>query len=176
MKKHCMVLIAAITACCVFYMGASASDWATSAGSCYAQGDKYLDVGIPIPMYPAGVHAAFDYAFHDAISGGGGIGFRYYYAATPWYGNNGAYITFLGRAAFHPFNLRVLEDKIKVRDKLDVYVGPTFWIAPCLNGYVPDWGVREFVGARWHFSPKFCVFVEDCGGFGWLDAGITFKF
>ncbi|HUI92892.1 MAG TPA: hypothetical protein VLX68_11650 [Chitinivibrionales bacterium] len=174
MLKHCSIA-ATIIACLVFSTGAFAADWATSAGSCYAAGDKYLDVGIPIPMYPAGVHAAFDYAFHDAISGGGGIGFRYYYGWSSWYYNS-FYLTFLGRAAFHPFNLKVLEDKIKVRDKLDVYVGPCFWVAPSLNGYVPDWGVREFIGLRWHFSPKFCLFVEDCGGFGFLDGGITFKF
>jgi hypothetical protein len=176
MKKHCSVLIAAIAACCVFYSAASAADWATSAGSCYAQGDKYLDVGIPLPMYPAGVHAAFDYAFHDAISGGGGMGFRYYYGWSAWYYNS-VYITFLGRAAFHPFNLKVLEDKIKVRDKLDVYAGLTTWIGASLNGFSPDWPwLREYIGLRWHFSPKFCLFVEDCGGFGWLDGGITFKF
>jgi hypothetical protein len=172
MKKQYSVLIAAIAACCVFYTGAYAAEWATSAGSCYAKGDKYLDVGIPLPMYPAGVHVAFDYAFHDAISGGGGIGFRYYYGGP-------AYLTFLGRAAFHPFNLQVLSEKIKVRDKLDVYAGPTFWFGPSLNGWGgwhPDWWIREFIGARWHFSPRFCVFVEDCGGFGYLDGGITFKF
>jgi hypothetical protein len=174
MNKRCSVLIAVIAACCVFYTGASAADWATSAGSCYAQGDKYLDVGIPLPMYPAGVHAAFDYAFHDAISGGGGIGFRYYYGWSSWYYNS-AYVTFLGRAAFHPFNLKVLEDKIKVRDKLDVYGGLTTWVGPSLNGYGVDWGVREYLGMRWHFASKFCLFVEDCGGFGFLDAGITFK-
>ncbi len=146
----------------------SACNWATSAGSCYAKGDKNLDVGIPIPEFPLGVHAAFDYGFHDAISGGGGVGFRYYYG-------DAAYLTFLVRAAFHPFNLKVLEDKIKIRDKLDVYAGPTFWVAPSLNGFVPDLWFREYIGARWHFNQKISVFLEDCGGFGWLDGGISFK-
>jgi hypothetical protein len=169
MKKHCSVIIMAVAACWIFSGNAAAADWSTSIGSCYAQGDKILDVGIPIPMYPAGVHAAFDYGFHDAISGGGGIGFRYYYGGA-------AYLTFLVRAAFHPFNLTVLQDKIKVRDKLDVYVGPTFWFGPSLNGYLPDWWFREYIGARWHFTPNISVFLEDCGGFGWLDGGISFKF
>jgi hypothetical protein len=119
-------------------------------------------------MYPLGVHCAFDYGFHDAISGGGGIGMRYYYGTSP------VYFTFLGRAAFHPFNLKVWADKIKVRDKLDVWVGPTAWFAPAINGW-PDWGVREYLGARWHFTPKIGVFLEDCGGFGFIDGGLTIQ-
>jgi hypothetical protein len=175
MKKHVLFLIATVAVCCISSSNAPASDWATSMGSCYTQGDKYLDVGTSLPFYPLGVHAAFDYGFHDAISAGGGIGFRYYYAYSSWYWNS-AYLTFLARGAFHPFNLTVLQDKIRVRDKLDVYAGLTTWVGPSLNGYRPDWGVREYLGMRWHFAPKFCLFVEDCGGFGWLDAGITFKF
>jgi hypothetical protein len=168
-KKLVLLVCTALAGCLVLSTNAAAADWATSSGSCYAQGDKYIDVGIPIPEFPLGVHGAFDYGFHDAISGGGGIGFRYYYG-------DAAYLTFLGRAAFHPFNLQVLADKIKIRDKLDVYAGPTFWIGPSLNGYVPDWWVREYIGARWHFNQKICVFLEDCGGFGYLDGGISFKF
>ncbi len=169
MKKRWLPCWAALTACFAFSTAVAASDWATSDGSCYAKHDMYLDVGIPLPMYPAGVHAAFDYAFTDAISGGGGMGFRYYYGAE-------SYFTFLARAAFHPFNLTVWHDKVKVRDKLDIYGGLTTWIGPSLNGYDPDWGIREYIGMRWHFAPKFCLFVEDCGGFGYVDGGITFKF
>jgi hypothetical protein len=169
MKKFRALLAFAAGACFALSTNVAAADWATSEGSCYAKGDKNLDVGIPIPEYPLGVHAAFDYGFHDAISGGGGIGFRYYYGDV-------AYLTFLGRAAFHPFNLKVLADKIKVRDKLDVYAGPTFWIAPSLNGFDPQWWIREYLGARWHFNPKLSVFLEDCGGFGYIDGGISFKF
>jgi hypothetical protein len=169
MKKRLFSVIAAIAFGIVFSTSAIATEWSTSRGSCFAKGDKYLDVGIPLPMFPAGAHAAFDYAFHDAISGGGGMGFRYYYGSS-------AHLTFVFRGAFHPFNLVVLQDKINVRDKLDVYVGPAFWVGPSLNGYAPDIWAREFFGARWHFTPKLSAFIEDCGGFGYLDGGITFKF
>lgn len=175
MKKHVVLLCTVLSACLVLSTNVAA-DWATGSGSCYARGDKYLDLGMSLPVFMIGTHVAFDYAFHDAISGGGGIGFRYYYSDATWYPWDAAYITFLGRAAFHPFNLTVWADKIKVRDKLDVWVGPTFWIAPSLNGYVPDWGIREYLGARWHFTPKLGVFLEDCGGFGFIDGGLTFQF
>jgi hypothetical protein len=164
MKRRYSVLIAAIAACCVFYTGACASDWATSAGSCYAKGDMYISAGIPI--YPFGINAAFDYGFHDAISGGGGIGFR-----TFIYSN---YFNFVGRAAFHPFNLKVLEDKIKVRDKFDVFVGLSPYFGIGLGNYL-DWGIWPYMGGRWQFAPRFSLFVEECPGFGYLNVGINFK-
>ena len=172
MKKFRALLALAAGACFALSMNVAAADWATSEGSCYAKGDKYIDVGIPLFFFPAvGVHGAFDYGFSDAISGGGGMGFLYDYGTTD------AYMSILARAAFHPFNLTVLKDKIKVRDKIDVYGGLTTWIGPSFNGYVPNWGIREYLGARWHFAPKFCLFVEDCSGFGYLfDGGISFKF
>ncbi len=167
--KNRVSKLAIVIAIQIFSVSAiQAADWATSEGSCYAKGDKNLDVGIPIPMYPLGVHAAFDYGFHDAISAGGGIGFRSY-----WF--EPTYLTFVFRGAFHPFNLAVLKDKIKVRDKLDVYIGPAFYFGPSLDGYVPDVWFREYIGARWHFSSKISCFLEDCGGFGYIDGGISFK-
>jgi hypothetical protein len=150
---------------------AQASDWATGEGSCFAKGDKILDVGIPFPAFQIGVHGAFDYAFHDAISAGGGVGFFYTY---PYLGEQ-AYFTFVVRGAFHPFNLSALKDKIKVRDKLDTYVGLTLYGGPSLSGDPFMFWPREYIGARWHFSPKISVFLEDCGGFGWFDGGISFK-
>jgi hypothetical protein len=148
--------------------GIWAEEWATSIGSCYAKGDKIIDVGMPLPFFQIGVHGAFDYGFHDAISGGGGFGFRHTY----WSGDD--FLTFLGRAAFHPFNLSVLQDKIKVRDKLDTYAGLTFFFSAGL-GNDPEFWVREYIGARWHFSPKISCFLEDCPGFGYLDGGISFN-
>jgi len=145
-----------------------AQDWATSQGSCYAKGEKIIDAGMPFPFFQVGVHGAFDYGFSDAISGGGGIGFKHYY----WWGEN--YVTFVGRAAFHPFNLKVLSDKIRVRDIFDVYAGPTFYFGPGL-GNDPEWGIREFIGARWFFAPKMALVLEDCPGFGYLDVGVSFK-
>jgi len=74
-----------------------------------------------------GFFGSFDYGFHDAISGGiasgfNGHGWRYYQYFT---------IPFAVRAAFHPFNLKVIADKIKIRNKMDVYVGlATGWSSP----------------------------------------------
>ena len=152
-----------------------AEDWATSQGSCYAKGDKIVDVGIPFPFFQIGVHGAFDYAFHDAISAGGGIGFHYNYAYLGDGVGDIAYFSFVLRGAFHPFNLSVLRDKIRIRDKLDVYGGMTLIAGPSLNGDSYLFPVREFFGARWHFAPKVSVFLEDCGGFGYLDGGISFN-
>jgi hypothetical protein len=149
----------------LFTTGLMAADWAESDGSCYAKGDKNLSFGIP--LYPFGVNAAFDYGFHDAISGGGAIAFRTYYFSPN-------YLTFLGRAAFHPFNLAALKDKIKVRDKLDVYVGPTMWLGIGL-GNSPDHWIREYIGARFYFSPKLSVFAEDCAGLGYINVGLSLK-
>jgi hypothetical protein len=169
MKKS-IIALSTIAAVLLFSAaGARAQEWATSAGSCFAKGDKIIDVGIPVPFFQLGVHGAFDYGFHDCISGGGGFGFRHTY----W--SDYDYFTFLGRAAFHPFNLAVLQDKIKVRDKLDTYAGLTFFFGAGMGNY-PDWGVREYIGARWHFSPKISCFLEDCAGFGYLDGGISFNF
>jgi hypothetical protein len=169
MAKQCHRFLAVVALIAFSASGILASDWATSEGSCYAKGDKILDVGVPLPFYPLGVSAAFDYGFHDAISAGGGVGFRTY-----WF--DPTYLTFLVRGAFHPFNLAVLKDKIKVRDKIDVYGGLTTWFGISTDGYDPDVWVREYIGARWHFSQKLSLFVEDCGGFGYFDGGISFRF
>ena len=140
-----------------------ASDWATGTGSCYSQGDKTLDIGLPIPL---GLHANFDYGFHDAISGGIGIGF-----VNEW--NRGTYGAFMLRGAFHPFNLTAWSKDISGRDKFDLYLGLSVNIG---NTYYFDYWLRELIGCRWYFTPKIGLFLEDCGGFGYLDFGFSFKF
>jgi len=174
MKKVC-AHFAVMCALVVFAVSTvRAEGWATGAGSCYAKGDKILDIGIPFPFFQLGVHGAFDYGVHDAISVGGGMGFHYNYAYLGFTGGN-TYVTFLARAAFHPFNLSALQDKIKIRDKLDVYGGLTLFAGPSLNGGDFLFPLREYFGARWHFSPKISAFLEDCAGFGYLDGGISFN-
>jgi hypothetical protein len=172
-QYHRFLLVVALIAFSA--SGIWAGDWATSEGSCYVKGDKILDVGIPFPFFQIGVHGAFDYAFHDAISAGGGIGFHYNYPYLGYGTGDIAYIAFVLRGAFHPFNLTVLKDKIRVRDKLDAYAGLTFFVSPSLDGDVPPPWPREFIGARWHFSSKISCFLEDCPGFGYLDGGISFN-
>ncbi len=168
MRANTVKALLVLSAILFGYRAGFCEDWATSQGSCYEKGEKIIDAGIPFPFFQVGVHGAFDYGFHDAISGGGGIGFKHNY----WWGEN--YLTFVGRAAFHPFNLKVLHDKIKVRDIFDVYAGPTFYFGPGLGNF-PEWGIREFIGARWFFAPKMALVLEDCPGFGYLDVGMSFK-
>jgi hypothetical protein len=172
MKRSCsrFALFCAFVA--IAATGMHAEEWATGVGSCFAKGDKIIDVGIPFPFFQIGAHGAFDYAFLDAISAGGGIGVQYTY---PYLGGDVAYLSFVLRGAFHPFNLSALRDKIKIRDRLDVYGGLALIAGPALDGNSYLFPVREFLGARWHFSPKISCFLEDCGGFGYLDGGISFN-
>jgi hypothetical protein len=158
----------------------SASDWATSEGSCYAKGNKLLSVGGSI--FPMGLFGSFDYGIHDAISAGGAVGYNFW-----WYGSwTYHYIPIIVRGAFHPFNLAILKDKIPVREKFDVYVGPAMgwtigfatWKGAGAAGLEPGFGgftIREYIGARWHFSPKMSLFLEEGGGISTLAVGITFK-
>lgn len=161
MKKLYAIFIMAATA---VSSNVYAANWAMDVGSCFQKGDMYLSAGVP--LYPFGLNAAFDYGFHEVISGGGGIGFR-----TFIYSN---YFSIVARAAFHPFNLKVLEEKISVRNKFDVFVG----LAPYFGagiGNGPDWGFWPYAGGRWQFAPKFSLFAEICPPFGFLNVGINFK-
>jgi hypothetical protein len=161
--------VRAITAAAILSLGlagaVAAADWATAEGSCYAKGDKLLSVGAA--LYPFGLFGAFDYGLHDCISLGGAAGFMVYPYGNP-------YIPVVVRGAFHPFNLKVLSEKIKVRDKLDVYVGPSVGWEIGL-GWLGLPFFREYIGVRYKLNDKFMLFAEDCAGLGYLSAGITFK-
>jgi hypothetical protein len=141
----------------------SAEKWAVDKGSAYVKDSKMLSFGLA--AVPFGPCAAFDYGFHEAISGGIATGVmieRY------------AYVPMITRAAFHPFNLKAWSDKIAVRDKLDVYGGLAGGFqfgrdAPQL------FIVREFFGARYYIDPKFAFFAEDCAGLGFFNIGLTVK-
>jgi hypothetical protein len=80
------------------------------------------------------------------------------------------YVPIIVRAAFHPFNLSVLQDKISIRDKLDVYGGFALGLK---TGLTPPFTFSELIGARYFFSPNFGVFLEDCAGVGWVNLGVT---
>lgn len=177
MKK---VLVALL--CCVFIASTFAADWANSDNSAYKKGDKNVSVGLSI--YYFGCYGTFDYAFHDALSAGGGVGYNGYSFSSYWRYN---YFPLVGRVLFHPFNLKVLSDKIKVRDKLDVYAGLSLgwsigWATwkgsgsslsdPTVGGFV----LRENIGARYYFKPDIYAFVEEGAGFGWINAGAGMKF
>ncbi|HEX2956297.1 MAG TPA: hypothetical protein VHO70_05680, partial [Chitinispirillaceae bacterium] len=157
-----------------------AEGWATSEGSCYAKGDKNISAGLS--MFHLGVYGMFDYGFHDAISGGGGIGFNGY--TNGWWKEY--YIPIVVRASFHPLNLAVLADKVPVRKKLDPYVGIVTgfiignakWdgIGPEGSSYdVGGFVFREHIGARFYPSSKFYLYAEESGAFGWINLGAGLK-
>jgi hypothetical protein len=141
---------------------AAAADWATAEGSCFKKGDMQITAGLS-PWY-FGPFGEFDMAFHDCISGGGSVGINWMF--DPFWTETRIPIIF--HAAFHPFNLKVLSEKIKVRDKLDPYVGiGTGWtfgwwggdVSPT-NNFIGGFTLRETIGARWFFSPKLSGNVE----------------
>ena len=160
----------------------ASSDWATGEGSCFSKDSKEVSVGLS--MFDFGFYAAYDMGFHDAISGGIVTGYNGYSDSWFSYGE----VPILVRAAFHPFNLVALKDKISVRDKLDVYVGPSMgyeigWVSwkdgsvAGLNlGTYGGFIFREYIGVRYFFTPKIAVTAEDCAGLGVINIGICFKF
>ena len=163
----------------------SASDWSTSDGSCFQPGQKQLTIGFNT-WYP-GPNVGFEMAFHDVVSGGAAAGFNWWGLWTDSWAY--FYIPIVVRAAFHPFNLKVLADKIPVRDRLDVYAGfgtgwSIGWVTwkgsdnivrgsePAVGGF----SFRERVGATWYFTPNFYANAEEGSGLGSLNLGIGFKF
>jgi hypothetical protein len=171
------LMLSVLCGALLFAGTASAKDWADANGSAFAKGEKILGAGVCIADF--GAYCTFDYAVHDAISAGGGLGFNY--SLSKW---DPLGIPIAVRGAFHPFNLALLADKIKIRDKLDAYVGLSLgwrigfghpsWISLPI-GYPEGLIIREIVGARWYFTPKICVFAEEGTGFGIINAGVGFK-
>ena len=182
MKKRSFKTIVAL-AFLAFITGSvqASSDWATSEGSCFSKNSKEITLGLS--MFDFGFYGSYDMGFHDAISGGVATGFNWF--PFPYYSRFA--IPFIFRAAFHPFNLAVLKDKISVRDKLDVYIGPSL-------GYVIGWSswdngsvigsslsdnggpfIREYIGVRYFFKPNLAVTAEDCAGLGVINIGLCFK-
>ncbi len=160
----------------------SSKNWANSTGSCYGKGDMNVTIGFPI--WPWGFYGSFDYGFHDCISGGGGLGYYGYSFNSFW---DYRFVPFVVRGAFHPFNLSVLADKVKVRNKLDVYggismgfrIGYAKWEglgeklkSPAVGGFV----FREYIGIRFYPTENFFLTAEE-GGLMWLfNIGVGLKF
>lgn len=165
------------------YVGtSSAADWATSEGSCFGQWSKNISVGMSLLHF--GFFTAFDMGVHDCISAGIATGYNGYGHTTVWRYN---YVPIAGRAAFHPFNLQVLADKVRVRDKLDVYLGLASggrigwakWEGSGDELSEPDVGgffVREYIGIRFFPKPNFYLVAEEGSGLGTLNLGVGFKF
>jgi hypothetical protein len=182
MNKRSFLLIAALSLVAITAGTGTASDWATSDGSCYAQGDKIGSAGLSV--YYFGLYAAFDYGIHDAISIGGGLGYNGYSPTLSWRYN---YLPIMIRGAFHPFNLAAIADKIAARNMVDVYIGlATGWQigwATWNNDGEPigtrepgGFVIREYIGARYFFSDKVALFLEHCPGLTNIAAGVSYKF
>jgi hypothetical protein len=152
-----------------------ASDWATSDGSCYAKGNLNIGGGLSVALF--GAFVAADYGIHDAISIGGLTGYSGF-----GYGNGRLnYIPVYVRGAFHPFNLKVLADKISVRNKLDPYAGlAAGWAFGFGSGYSNDIDfaspVREYLGVKFYPKENLYLMAEEAGGLNWINLGVGYKF
>jgi hypothetical protein len=172
------LLVGIATACTLLLFSAHTapvSAWATSEGSVYAQGDMYGSLGLSVHYF--GAYVAFDYGLHDCISIG---------AATGYNGYSNLSIRFhrlpiIARAAFHPFNLSAIADKIIIRNTIDVYAGLcSGWIfvwkrSDIANDNGGDFSIREYIGMRYHFSDRLSIFVEDCPGVAYIAGGISYQ-
>ncbi len=179
MKKR--LSIAGIIMISLLSLSSSGEEWATGMGSCYAKGSMTAFGGVSFLYF--GMFAGFDYGFHDCISGGVAIGIN---------GKSDSFfkyrqVPFTVHGAFHPFNLSVLADKIKVRDKLDVYAGLTSgwkfgWSKVSgsnVNISADDFGgfvLRELLGVRFFPTDNFFIMFEERAGFGVFNFGAGYKF
>lgn len=155
-----------------------ASDWATSEGSCYAKGNLNIGGGLGVGFFGAFVSA--DYGIHDAISIGGATGYNGF--GYGWGRLN--LVPVYVRGAFHPFNLKVLTDKISIRSKLDPYAGLaagwTFsWYSNLDLGYSDNSfysPVREYLGVKFYPKGNIYLMAEEAGGLSWINFGVGYKF
>ena len=157
-----------------------ASDWATSDGSCYGKGN--LSAGGGFSLVYLGVFGTADYGIHDAISAGVGMG----YNGKDKDGFRVNFFSIYARGAFHPFNLKVLAEKVSIRNKLDPYGG----IAVGFSGQwysnhdasvsIPDhdpWSpIREFLGVKFYPTNNLYIMAEEGGGLSVFNFGIGYKF
>jgi hypothetical protein len=135
-----------------------------------------------------GFYGSFEYAVHDAISAGAGFGYNGHNYNSIFYSIDYRenYLPIVARGTFHPFNLAVLADKIKIREKLDTYIGLNVgwrvgWQSSnsttYFNDNISNFIFRERIGARFYPTSKMYVFAEENGGvYGWLSAGAGLKF
>ncbi len=167
----------------VFSSSIYAQNWATSESSCFAKGDFSVSAGLGIGWF--GFFAIGEYAINDAISVSVATGYQGY-GFSDWYRYN--YIPIVARGAFHPFNLKVLSKKIKIRNKLDPYAGLGLgyhigWASELKKNEfigtptgVGHFSFREFLGAKFYLSDKFYLTLEEGGGLSWLNFGVGMKF
>jgi hypothetical protein len=184
MKRYMGMVILAFSILLFSASNSPVYSWGNGEGSCYAKGDKLGSAGLS--FYYFGLLAAFDYGLHDCISAGLGVGYN---TRSRFQGDiRDHYFPVVARAAFHPFNLDALAEKVAIRNLVDIYVGLTAgWAfgfqsqAKGSNYYDSEESIqhlilREYVGMRYHFNDKWSLFIEDCAYLGFLSFGITKKF
>jgi hypothetical protein len=145
------------------FSAAFSEEWATDRGSAYVKGSRTVDIGLAV--IPTGFYGVYEWGIHEAISAGVAAGIM----GDPYF-----YFPLIGRLDFHPFNLTALASKITIRDKFDVYAGLVLGFqfgedAPSLII------IRENIGIKYYFTPKFGIFFEDCGGLGFFNIGVCIK-
>jgi hypothetical protein len=147
----------------------SSAEIATGEGSCFKQEDKIASGGLSISY--VGVYAAIDFGLHDLFSVGGVGGYNRHEFLSGW--KYRKYCA-LGRVALHPLNFAFLADIIRIRDKVDMYGGIAagyVLISSSWNGVTDPIGtpdesaikIGEYLGIRYHFNDRWCIFAEDCG-------------
>jgi len=181
MKPNVRTLVAVLTIVSVFRLAANASDWATGNGSCYEQGHKLPSAAFSV--YHPGFYLAFDYGLHDCISAGAALGYTGYSELQFRYNH----FPIIARAAFHPFNLSAISDKIIVRNMIDVYAGIStgfffVWVTekemtnqPHKTDDHTGFRIREFIGMRYCINEKWNFFIEDSGSLSTVALGVTYK-
>jgi hypothetical protein len=176
-----MKRVAIIVVTLAFFSSTFAQEWANSKGSCYVKGNMNVSTGFSLIHF--GGYGLFDYALHDAISVGAELGYNGYSFSSFWRYN---YVPVAVRGSFHPFNLAVLADKIKIRNKLDPYAGLSMgwnigWATWRVSGveigshHTGGFLFRENIGVRFYPTQKFYVNFEEGGGLGLFNFGVGFK-
>jgi len=164
----------------VFFASIYAQNWASSEGSCFQKGNKNVSAGLGIGWF--GFFVIGEYAINDAISASVATGYQGY-GYDEWWRYN--YIPIVARGAFHPFNLKVLSDKVRIRNKLDPYAGLALgyhigWASELKDNDFGDPSVghfsfREYLGAKYYLSDNFYLTLEEGGGLSWLNFGVGLK-
>lgn len=175
-----MIRAAIMVVTMAFFYSAFAEEWANSDGSCYVKGNMNVSTGISALHF--GGYGLFDYAIHDAISVGAELGYNGY-GNSLWRYNH---VPIVVRGSFHPFNLAVLSEKVKIKNKLDPYAGISMgwnigWATwessdiklgtPATGGFI----FRENIGVRFYPTSRFYLNFEEGGGLGLFNFGVGYK-
>lgn len=173
MKRLFIVLFIQLALCGSIF----ASDWATSEGSCYKPGNWSIGGGLSLVYL--GFFASADYGVHDAISAGIATG----YNGKNKIGYRQNFFSLYARSALHLFNLKVLAEKVSIRNMLDPYAGLSLGFS---GGWVSNNDsfhtksdksspIRELLGVKFFPTSRFYLMAEEGGGLSVFNFGMGFK-